>query len=322
MYGYSAKEAVGKSIAILIPADLPEELRRTLESVRRGEAIQHYETRRRRKDGTIIDVSLTVSPVKDGSGTTVGASAIAQDITGRKKMEDAMKESEARWRTYFDLGVVGMVIETPEGGWIAANDRACDMFGYSREELFKKHWTELTHPDDLSKDEDTLYPQLLRGEIEKYSIEKRFIRKNGQPLDVIISVGCTRDAKGKADQVFGFVVDITERKRAEEELRRSEDKYRSLVENINDAVFALDSSGHFTYMSPVVEPILGYSADEMTGQHFSRFIHPEDLEAVAASFQHVLNGVSEPSEFRVLKKDGMPSYVRASSRPLIERTSA
>ena len=192
MYGYSAKEAVGKSIAILIPADLPEELRRTLESVRRGEAIQHYETRRRRKDRTIIGVSLTVSPVKDGSGTIVGASVIAQDITGRKKMEAAMYESEARFRKYFELGLVGMVIETPEGDWIAANDRFCEMLGYTREELFKKHWTQLTHPDDLAKDEDTLYPSLLRGEIGNYSIEKRFVRKDGQPIDVIIAVNCTR----------------------------------------------------------------------------------------------------------------------------------
>ncbi len=289
MYGYSVKEAVGKSIAILIPADLPEELRRTLESVRRGEIIQHYETRRRRKDGTIIDVSLTVSPVKDGSGTTVGASAIAQDITERKKIEDAVRENEARWRTYFDLGVVGMVIETPEGGWIAANDRACDMFGYSREELFKKHWTELTHPDDLAKDQDTLYPQLLRGDIQNYSIEKRFIRKNGQPLDVIISVGCTRDADGKAGEVFGFIVDITERRKMEEKLRESQEKFRhlaSIVESSNDAIVSRTLDGLVTSWNKAAEQMFGYTANEIIGKPFF-LSYPAGYEAPKRTLEKV-----------------------------------
>ena len=100
------------------------------------------------------------------------------DITERKKLELAAQASEARYKKYFELGLVGMAIETSTGGWIDVNSRLCEIFGYSRDELFKKHWTEFTHPDDVAKDQE-LFGSLIRGDIEHYSMEKRFIRKHG-----------------------------------------------------------------------------------------------------------------------------------------------
>ena len=108
----------------------------------------------------------------------------------RLKHQEALRVSEARFRRYFELGLVGMAIETPTGGWIDANNQLCEIFGYSREELFKMHFTEFTHPDDVAKDLE-LFNALIRGDIEHYSLEKRFIRKNGAVIHGIIAINCT-----------------------------------------------------------------------------------------------------------------------------------
>ena len=109
--------------------------------------------------------------------------------------------------------------------------------------------------------------------------------------------------------------DIAGRKQAEEALRRSEERYRSLVENLNDAVFTLDAQGILTYVSPAIERMLGYSAEEITSQHFSRFIHPDDLPELQASFARTLAGQLEPSEFRIFDRYEDVRWVRTSSRP-------
>jgi PAS domain S-box-containing protein len=109
--------------------------------------------------------------------------------------------------------------------------------------------------------------------------------------------------------------DIAGRKQAEEALRRSEERYRSLIENLNDAVFMLDAQGTLTYVSPVIERMMGYAPEEITNQHFSRFLHPDDLPELQASFAQTLAGQLEPSEFRVFNRHGDVRWIRTSSRP-------
>ena len=266
--GYSREELLKMSLKDIDGPDATALIPQHIQEIRQqGHAV--FESNQVRRDGSSFPVEVSARAITyKGEPAVLG---IVRDITDRRKMEEAVRESEARYRTYYDLGLVGMVIETPEGGWIAANDRFCEMLGYSREELFKKHWTELTHPDDLAKDEDTLYPQLLRGEIENYSIEKRFVRKNGEPIDVIITVGCTRNAHGKADQVFGIVVDITERKRIDEKLRKSQETFRrlaSIVESSNDAIISRTPDGLVTSWNKTAEEMFGYAANEVIGKPF------------------------------------------------------
>ena len=99
---------------------------------------------------------------------------------------------------------------------------------------------------------------------------------------------------------------------------RSEERYRTLVENINDVIFALDVNGNFTYISPVVERLTGYTATEVLGQPFDKFVHPDDLPDLRLSLAHTLAGTVEPFEFRALAKDGTLHYVRTYSRVLKE----
>ena len=134
------------------------------------------------------------------------ATHVASCLT-RLKHEEALRLSEARFKKYFDLGLIGMAIETPAGNWIAVNDRLCEMLGYDRTELVKKDWAELTHPDDLARDNE-LFDSLIRGDIDQYSIEKRFIRKDGQVVDCIIAVNCTPGKMGEWIKYLGSLLTL------------------------------------------------------------------------------------------------------------------
>src|SRR4029077_17842489 len=153
------------------------------------------------------------------------------DITERKRVEEALRESEERFRRYFDLGLVGMAITSPTKGCLEVNDELCRILGYRREELLRLTWAELTHPDDLAADVAN-FNRVLAGQIDGYSIDKRWIRKDGRIIASIMAAKCVRRANGTVDYFVGLVQDITERKRAEEEQR----KLAALVENSPDFI--------------------------------------------------------------------------------------
>ena len=111
----------------------------------------------------------------------------------------------------------------------------------------------------------------------------------------------------------GFLIDITEHKIVEKALKRSEEKYRTLVENLNDVIFTLDNAGRIIYVSPVVEQLLGYKPKEVIGEDFAAFIHPEDLPGLKDSFYKTMQGKLEPYEFRIRDNRNQYRHVRTSS---------
>lgn len=127
-----------------------------------------------------------------------------------------LQESEERMRLFFERQIVGMAITSPEKGWIQVNDRLIQMLGYSREELACRTWKELTYPEDIAAD-TAQFNRLLSGEIDEYSMEKRFIRKNKSVIFTNLSAGCVRRADSSVNFIVALLEDITERKRAEEE---------------------------------------------------------------------------------------------------------
>jgi PAS domain S-box-containing protein len=142
LYGYAAQEIVGRSISLLIPEDQQDELPAVLARVRAGERVDPYETVRRTKDGHRIDVSLTVSPIKDATGRVVGASAVARDITPRKHADAALRASEARWRSIVDSAVDGIVVIDIRGRIEAFNPAAERLFGYGEREILGRNVNE------------------------------------------------------------------------------------------------------------------------------------------------------------------------------------
>jgi PAS domain S-box-containing protein len=143
------------------------------------------------------------------------------DITERIRVEDALRVSEERFRRYFDLGLIGMAITSPEMGCLEVNDELCRILGYGRGELLQKTWPEMTHPDDVAEDL-AQFQRVMKGEFDGYSIDKRWIRKDGQVIESVTAAQCMRHPDGAVDCFVGLVLDTTERKHAQEALRKAQ----------------------------------------------------------------------------------------------------
>ena len=208
IFGYKAKEIIGKSILTLIPKDRQDEETEILGKIRRGQSIDHYETVRRCKDGRLIDVSLTISPVKDPNGEIVGVSKIARDITKQKQTERRLTEQTR----LLDLSNEAILVRDGEDRISYWNDGARELYGYSRKEALGK----VTH-----KLLRTVHSQSLTDIRKKLERENRWSGelthtcKDGRKVIVISRWSLDRDAKGKPAWILETNTEITDRKRAE-----------------------------------------------------------------------------------------------------------
>jgi PAS domain S-box-containing protein len=150
------------------------------------------------------------------------------DITERKQAEEALRERDERFRSYFELGLIGMAITSPTKGIIEVNDEICRSLGYERSELLQMTWAELTHPDDVAADVAN-FNRVMAGEIDGYVMDKRWIHKDGQVIDATISVKCLRRADGTVDYFIALSQDITTRKQAEAALQRAHNELERRV---------------------------------------------------------------------------------------------
>jgi PAS domain S-box-containing protein len=203
--------------------------------------------------------------------------------------------SDERFRRYFDLGLVGMVSTAPDKSFLDVNDRLCEMLGYERSELMRTTWAELTHPADLSIDL-TYFNAVLAGESEHYTIDKRFIRKDGTLLYATISVGCVRHKDGTIDHLIGLVQDITQRKLAENELHRREKEFKALVEDAGDVISRFGSDLRHIYVNPAIKRITGLPPSHFLGKTIREAGMSEEL---ALPFETALRRVFATGEEQV-----------------------
>ena len=153
---------------------------------------------------------------------------ISVSLASADQANGELAASEERFRSYYELGLIGMAITSPDGGWLQVNDRLCEMLGYSREELVTTRWPDMSHPDDAAAGE-LLYRQVLAGETEGYTLEKRVIRKDGTIIHVTYSVKCLRHPDGTVRQFVILVDDITSRKQMEAKIHEYSESLESLV---------------------------------------------------------------------------------------------
>jgi PAS domain S-box-containing protein len=142
-------------------------------------------------------------------------------IAHREAAQKSLKKSEEQFRSYFESSIVGMALTSPEKGWLLVNDRLCEMFGYTAEEFDKLTWADLTYPPDLASDVKQ-FDRVLGGELDSYSIEKRFVHKDGSLVSTIMSFRAFRDDHGKVDHGIALIHDVTEQQMLEEQLRQAQ----------------------------------------------------------------------------------------------------
>jgi PAS domain S-box-containing protein len=214
-----------------------------LNALVQGETVYCTEMALNTVQGDCIHCLVTVAfPPPDSDPGEVLVSVI--DITERKNFEQALQMSEERMRLFFERQLVGMAITSPQKGWLQVNDKLCQMMGYSREELGRLTWAEMTYPEDLAPDV-AQFERLLNGEIDDYMLEKRFLRKDGSIVFTNLAVGCVRQVDRSVDYALALLEDITERKRAEEAIRTLnatlEERVQERTAQLEEAIATLNS---------------------------------------------------------------------------------
>jgi PAS domain S-box-containing protein len=447
MFGYTAGEMMSRPVSILAPPEHQEEVPSLLARVAQGERIGHFETVRVRKDGVRIDVSISISPVRDEQGRIVGASTNARDITAQRRVQEALRVSEERFRTVFEassdcilvldrdykylyaneaaiahvgatrdqvLGrnmrdalahlpdfmhlwmvrvdrafasgeqcfvedvsdvagrrvssestisplrnsqgeiyavsvvyrdvtvrkeaeqklheaharlqafveadIVGVVTAAADGSVLDANDYYLRLIGFSRAELEADQvdWRSITPQRWLAADEVALQELAAAGRCRPY--EKQYLRRDGTLVWVLLV-----DAMlpGPDRQIAAFALDITERKRTEEQLRQSELRYRFIADNIADLVVMSSADGTWTYVSPSARAMLGYEPQELLGGADWTRVHPDDASRVQeALLEMSADGITRDLEFRLPCKDGRLLWMDATIAAAKDRIDA
>lgn len=221
LFGYTAEEAIGKTVAeLLIPADRQEEEPNILARLARGERVDHFETVRRRKDGTLLDISLTISPIKDASGTIIGASKVARDITDAKRIRNALVESEARFRQLADAMPQMVWTARPDGSVDYYNQRWYDFTGFDPNESGAPDWRKIIHPDEAENAVEAFSAAIHSG--QPYNIECRLwdAREKRWRWFVVRALPAC-NAQDVVEKWFGTCTDIDQQKRVEHDLRRA-----------------------------------------------------------------------------------------------------
>ncbi len=219
--GYRTDEVIGKTLWDFLAPEYHDFAQDRLRRRAQGEELPPCEVLIIGKDGRRTPFELAAVPIVDDAGNLVGVQGVSRDITVRKRAEETLRESEERFRKVFEEGPIGMVLTSRDFGFFRANPAFCRMLGYTCEEMNSRTFLDVTHPEHRAADRDNV-ARLWQGEIPVYRTEKRYIAKNGDIRWGKLSASLIQDREGRPLYALATVEDITERKRAEEQLRRSE----------------------------------------------------------------------------------------------------
>ncbi|HUZ45739.1 MAG TPA: PAS domain S-box protein [Terriglobia bacterium] len=308
LYGYKADEVVGKPVSILTPPESSDEVRQILEKVSQGESIPHMETVRVQKDGSQMDVSLGVSPIKDAAGVVVGAATIAHDISEWKRAEKFLRESEERYRVLFNsisdaVFVVGFGEDGLPGRFIQVNDVACQRLGYTREELLKLRPQDIDAPEKLGD----MRAFMKRLQTEHYDLfETEHVARDGHRIPVELGIRVS-DLGGRR-VALALARDITERKRVEEALQASEMRYRRFVEGNAAGYLRATADGRILECNESMLRMLGFRTREEL-----QLVHAEDLYVNRTERQVMISWLREQKsisnyEITFKRNDGSPLF--------------
>ncbi|HEY9743541.1 MAG TPA: PAS domain S-box protein [Coleofasciculaceae cyanobacterium] len=295
LLGYSREELLSMSIQD-VDLNFPTQSWSEYWEELKSQSSFTLESTNRASDGRIFPIELSVNYL-EFNGQEYNC-VFVRDTTKRKQAEEALRESEERFRRLVEQAVDTIIVHDIEGQILDANQQACDSLGYSREELLTLSIADI---------EDNYKP----GAVWQYvihglpvTVNSRQRRKDGTSFPVEVRLGLL-EFKGQ-QLILSLTRDITERKRAEEALQESEAKFRSIVENANDIIFRVTPDGVFSYISPNWSDILGHEVSEVEGKVFTPFVHPDDLPICLGTLHRAIETGHKQSgvEYRVRHKNG------------------
>ncbi|WP_304412236.1 PAS domain S-box protein [Kamptonema formosum] len=318
LLGYDPEELVGRSAyAFFHPEDLAP-IEKSHATILEVLDISTVSYRIRRKDGRYIWFETTSRSLRDpDSGKVVELMAVSRDITERKRVEEALRESEEKFRRVFQDAPIGMTLNDLSGKGLQVNPVFCEILGYTESELKELTFYEYTPPEDI--DRETPYIEgCFRGEFSRYQIEKRYLKKSGETVWVNLTAGIIRDRYGNPRYGLGMVEDITERVEVEERLRLRD---RAMAASSNGIIIsdARQPDLPLIYVNSAFERITGYSAAEVIGQN-SRFLQGDernqpDLDKLRAAIRE---GRDCTVVLRNYRKDGSLFWNELSVSPIYD----
>jgi PAS domain S-box-containing protein len=317
LFGYSASEAIGQNILFLSPADARDDAEGVLKKVWQGEVVRHHETVRRRKDGTRVDISLTVSPIVDSQGRIIGSSGIAREITERKRAEQALRASEERLRLAQQAARIGTFewnIQTGVNTWTPELE---EMYGLPAGGFggTQTAFENLVHPDDRAEVIELVEAALKTGQPTKG--EWRVVWSDGSVHWISGRWQVFMNDSSKPSRMVGINIDITERKRAEEALRVSEERLHLAIEagSVGGWDYNLKTGKKVWFGETHAQ--LGMAPDEPPGSFEDSWdrIHKDDREHLQQTLRVARDRHEQfTEEFRVVWRDGTTRWVRSRGR--------
>ena len=232
-HGYPLEEMLGRPLVDFVEVGLRDREEGMLRTVLEGKSVRGHDTAHRSRKGALVHLWINAIPLRDSTGSLVGAQGTAYDVTDRVAAEESGRASEERFRVTFEQAAVGMAHTSVDGRFLRVNRQLGKITGYGRQELLTLTWQELTHPDDLEMVIEGL-GALWRGEQSAVSFECRCIRENGGTIWVDLTVSLARNPEGEIIYGIGVVEDITDRKRAEADLRDSRERLRGLAARLEE----------------------------------------------------------------------------------------
>jgi len=322
MYGYELGELVGMRAVELVPA----EMRGVVEEAISTGRTEPYESLGLRKDGGVFPIEVRPRQIPY-YGREVRVTSVI-DLTDRKRAEEALRRSEAEYRAIFELAGVGKAQSDPETGrLVRVNRKFCEITGYSAAELLGMTFLEITHPDDREGEAEQFLRMVHEG--AEYSVEKRYVRKDGRVAWVSVNATVFRDESGTPVRTAATIQDITERKEAEaalreareterrqnqEALREARERFRNAFENAPIGVAVVGLEGRFLQVNRSLCEILGYSEGELLSMNFLDITHPEDVDRSVDRVRRVVEGEADrySLEKRYVGSGGRPVWVSLS----------
>ncbi len=307
LYGWSQEELSGKPLDNFVPPSEEQIARQSWERTLRGENVV-FETWRWTKKGKVLDLQLSTAILRDVEGKHTASIMIHRDITARKRAEEELQKSEQKYRQIFDYSPLGILHFDYEGTIAACNDNFVQIIGSSREKLVG-----LNMINDLKDFQIiTAVKRALSGEIGHYEGEYASVTAD-KVIPVKVDFSPLLEESGTILGGIGIIEDITERKRAEDALRKGEEKYRLLAENTLDVIWQMDLDLRFTYVNPAIFQVTGYTPDEWIGTRLAEHCDEENFRKIA---QVVSEEISKGTdswgaiiEAEMLKKSRQPFSV-------------
>ena len=324
LIGFTTEELIGKHFSsIICPDDLKNAMWLFHERRTRKRSIESFEVRLITKENKkkyfdikYLPVELYAfgfynKPVSSKDKEFLGTYGVARDITKRKRAEKALRKSEEKYRTIFEDSMDAIYINTQEGEFVDVNQSMLELFGYTREEMIGMNAINI-YANPLDRSESLR--QIAQKESHK-EYEIRFKKKDGEEMDCLLTATVKRADNGRVVGYQGVVRDITHNKRVEYSLRESEEKYRTILKNIEDAYYEVDIRGNFTFFNDSLCKISGYTRDELMGMNNRQYMDQENVKKAYQTFSRVYN-TGKPDkgfDYEYIRKDDTKGYADAST---------